>query len=128
MSEKRLLIGAFDLLHVGHLAQISTVADGDVELIIGVLSDSAVTDLLGHQPLLPQEERAAVVAQLRTVGSVAIVAPESHWELPIHDSLFVDSGLFRRLVVAGVEVTNARAIVPSRQPTNAALAAATSVA
>ena len=72
---KRLVLanGAFDLLHVGHLRYLQGAAiEGDI-LVVAVNSDSSVRLAKGDdRPVVPQDERAELVAALRGVGHVVI--------------------------------------------------------
>jgi D-beta-D-heptose 7-phosphate kinase/D-beta-D-heptose 1-phosphate adenosyltransferase len=65
--------GVFDLLHVGHvryLQQASTL--GDV-LVVGLNSDTSTQRLKGPQrPLIPEDERAEVLAALACVDVVTL--------------------------------------------------------
>ena len=65
--------GVFDLLHVGHvryLAQARILGDA---LIVAINSDGAVRELKGKdRPVIPQEERAEILAALRDVSYVTI--------------------------------------------------------
>src|SRR5205823_7899563 len=65
--------GCFDVLHAGHLASLEAARDlGDV-LVAGVNSDDAVRRLKGEgRPLVPADERAALVAALRPVDYVVV--------------------------------------------------------
>jgi D-beta-D-heptose 7-phosphate kinase/D-beta-D-heptose 1-phosphate adenosyltransferase len=65
--------GCFDLLHLGHTRYLAEArALGDV-LIVAVNSDRAVRELKGaHRPMVPEEERAEVLAALRAVDYVTI--------------------------------------------------------
>jgi D-glycero-beta-D-manno-heptose 1-phosphate adenylyltransferase len=65
--------GCFDLLHAGHIECLEKAhIFGDI-LIVGVNSDSSVRGLKGEdRPLVPQEDRARVVAALATVDYVTI--------------------------------------------------------
>jgi rfaE bifunctional protein nucleotidyltransferase chain/domain len=65
--------GCFDLLHPGHLASLKAARRlGDV-LLVGVNSDEAVRRLKGEgRPLMPAEERAAIIAELRSVDHAVI--------------------------------------------------------
>ena len=65
--------GCFDLLHVGHVRYLQAAkAQGDV-LIVGLNSDESVCGLKGPQrPLIPQEQRAEVLAGLEAVDYVVI--------------------------------------------------------
>jgi rfaE bifunctional protein nucleotidyltransferase chain/domain len=65
--------GCFDLLHVGHVRFLEAARClGDV-LVVGLNSDSSAQRLKGPQhPLLPQADRAAVLAALRAVDYVVV--------------------------------------------------------
>jgi len=65
--------GCFDLLHVGHLALLREAAAlGDV-LVLAINSDASVRRLKGDdRPLMPQDERAALLAALDCVDAVTI--------------------------------------------------------
>ncbi|MBI4499203.1 MAG: adenylyltransferase/cytidyltransferase family protein [Chloroflexi bacterium] len=74
---KRLVFtnGHFDLLHVGHVRYLQQArALGDA-LAVGVNSDAATTARKGPgRPIVPQDERAEVVAALACVDYVTIFA------------------------------------------------------
>lgn len=65
--------GCFDLLHIGHTRYLQAARSlGDV-LIVAINSDASVTALKGpERPLVPQDERAEVVAALACVDYVTI--------------------------------------------------------
>ena len=65
--------GCFDLLHAGHLALLSHAARlGDV-LVLAINSDASVRRLKGaERPLVPQAERAALLAALTFVDAVTV--------------------------------------------------------
>jgi rfaE bifunctional protein nucleotidyltransferase chain/domain len=65
--------GCFDLLHVGHTRYLSGAkAEGDI-LVVAVNSDSGVRQLKGAgRPVLPENERAELVAALADVDYVLI--------------------------------------------------------
>jgi D-beta-D-heptose 7-phosphate kinase/D-beta-D-heptose 1-phosphate adenosyltransferase len=65
--------GCFDLLHAGHLALLHNAAAlGDV-LVLAINSDASVRGLKGaERPLVPQAERAALLAALSCVDAVTI--------------------------------------------------------
>jgi rfaE bifunctional protein nucleotidyltransferase chain/domain len=71
--------GVFDLLHVGHLRYLRQARrEGDV-LVVGVNSDSSVTK--PRRPLVPEAERAELVAALEPVDFVVIFASPTADEL-----------------------------------------------
>jgi rfaE bifunctional protein nucleotidyltransferase chain/domain len=62
--------GVFDLLHVGHLRYLRAARqEGDV-LVVGVNADTAVRK--PGRPLLPEAERAELVASLEPVHRVVV--------------------------------------------------------
>lgn len=65
--------GCFDLLHSGHLRYLQAVRQlGDL-LVVGVNSDESVRQLKGEsRPIVPQQERAELVAGLECVDYVTI--------------------------------------------------------
>jgi rfaE bifunctional protein nucleotidyltransferase chain/domain len=65
--------GCFDLLHVGHVRSLREARGlGDV-LIVGLNSDKSIRCLKGSgRPLVPEAERAEVIAALESVDAVVI--------------------------------------------------------
>lgn len=65
--------GCFDLLHVGHLRYLEQArALGDV-LVVGLNADSSVRGLKGpKRPVVPEDERAELLAGLRCVDYVTL--------------------------------------------------------
>ncbi len=63
--------GVFDIVHAGHVAYLAWArAQGDA-LIVGLNADVSVRALKGpERPLVPFEDRAAVVAALRSVDAI----------------------------------------------------------
>ncbi len=65
--------GCFDLLHVGHVRYLREARDQVDTLIVGVNGDESVRELKGpERPLVPEEERAEVVAALSAVDYVVL--------------------------------------------------------
>ena len=65
--------GCFDLLHAGHVDYLSFArAQGDA-LLVGINSDASVRKNKGEgRPLVPQDDRARVLAALEAVDYVVI--------------------------------------------------------
>ena len=73
--------GVFDILHVGHVRYLEQArALGDA-LVVAINSDRTVRELKGAgRPLMNQDERAEILAAMRTVSYVTIfddVSPRS---------------------------------------------------
>ncbi len=65
--------GCFDLLHVGHVRFLEQArALGDA-LIVGINSDASTRELKGpERPIVPEQERAEIVAALSSVDAATI--------------------------------------------------------
>lgn len=70
--------GHFDLLHVGHLRYlVASAAEADV-LVVAINDDASVARLKGPgRPVVPQAERAELVAALVPVDYVVIFSGDS---------------------------------------------------
>ncbi len=83
MAGKRIVFtnGCFDLLHSGHLSLLESAAKlGDV-LVLAINSDESVRRLKGaERPLVPQAERAALLAALSFVDAVTIFEEDTPLE------------------------------------------------
>lgn len=65
--------GCFDILHVGHVRYLEGAKLlGDL-LVVGINADAQVRELKGeNRPLVPERERAEIIASLRPVDFVTI--------------------------------------------------------
>lgn len=70
--------GCFDVLHVGHIRYLQDAArEGDV-LVVGVNGDDSVRVLKGEgRPVMPEAERAEIIAAIRGVSYVTIFREEN---------------------------------------------------
>lgn len=70
--------GCFDILHVGHVRYLEEAKKlGDV-LIVGVNSDDSVKSIKGeNRPLLPEGERAEILAALECIDYITIFPDET---------------------------------------------------
>jgi len=65
--------GCFDILHVGHTQYLRKAKNAGDILILALNSDKSVRSLKGEKrPLIPENERADVVASLESVDFVTI--------------------------------------------------------
>ena len=65
--------GVFDLFHVGHLNLLRNSKSRCEYLIAGVLTDELVEHFKGKRPLIPYEQRAAIVSAITYVDRVVPV-------------------------------------------------------
>ena len=74
--------GSFDILHAGHLSYLQFARDQGDCLVVGVNSDASVKRYKDpRRPIVPQEERAALLAGLRAVDYVVIFDEDEPREL-----------------------------------------------
>lgn len=65
--------GCFDLLHLGHVRYLQEARDLGDFLIVGLNSDSSTRRLKGPgRPLVPEEERAEILAALTCIDYVTV--------------------------------------------------------
>jgi len=65
--------GCFDILHVGHTRYLTEAKKQGNILVLGLNSDESVRSLKGKErPLIPENERADVIAALESVDYVTI--------------------------------------------------------
>lgn len=64
--------GVFDLFHVGHLNVLRRARLRCDHLIAGVVTDDAARQLKGRWPVVPEEERLAVVDAMRFVDRAVL--------------------------------------------------------
>jgi rfaE bifunctional protein nucleotidyltransferase chain/domain len=77
--------GAFDLLHVGHVRYLRGSKALGGKLVVAVNSDASVRALKGEgRPMMPEQERAEIVAALADVDAV-VIFPELDVRAIIHE-------------------------------------------
>lgn len=74
--------GCFDILHAGHVDYLAKAKEkGDV-LIVAVNSDSSTRRIKGEtRPIVPQHERAFIIASLKPVDYVFIFEEDTPYEV-----------------------------------------------
>src|SRR6185437_1701549 len=112
MAGKRIVFtnGCFDLLHAGHLSLLSQAAKlGDI-LVLAINSDASVRRLKGpERPLVPEEDRAAVLAALGFVDAVTIFDEDTPLEVlqSVRPHVLVKGGDYKLEDVVGRELMDA---------------------
>ncbi len=65
--------GNFDLLHVGHVRYLRGAKALGGKLVVAINSDTSVRELKGEgRPIIPEDERAEIVAAIADVDAVVI--------------------------------------------------------
>src|SRR5687768_12233270 len=90
--------GCFDILHVGHARYLAQARElGDI-LIVGLNSDRSVREIKGEsRPLVPESERAELLAHLESVDYVCLFdesRPDALIEL-VKPAIHVKGGDYR---------------------------------
>jgi glycerol-3-phosphate cytidylyltransferase len=62
--------GAWDMFHIGHLNILLRARSECDHLVVGVVSDDALVTVKGKYPVVPFDERLAVVSELNLVDEV----------------------------------------------------------
>ena len=86
--------GVYDMFHIGHLNVISRAKEQCDYLIVGVSTDELVQHDKGKTPVIPFEERAAIVAAIKYVDQVVPQFDKNKyaaWEKYKFDKMFVGS-------------------------------------
>lgn len=74
-GKKRVMAaGVFDLLHLGHVHYLTEAKKFGDELVVVVATDVMVAKRK-HQPIVPQEQRLALVAALKPVDAAILGSP-----------------------------------------------------
>lgn len=94
--------GVFDLFHIGHLNLLRNARARCARLIVGVSTDEVVEAYKGRRPVIPFEERLAIVSAIRYVDQ-AVSQPSMdkveawrrlRYDVMFHGSDWADSTLF----------------------------------
>ena len=102
--------GCFDVLHLGHLRYLQAARQlGDL-LVVAINSDASVRELKGeNRPLIPEDERAEMLAGLECVDYVVIFPELNPIELlsELKPSLHVKGGDYKLEQLVEREVVEA---------------------
>ena len=107
--------GCFDILHVGHVRYLNHARSlGDI-LVVGINSDRSVREIKGEsRPIVPEEERAEILAALTCVDFVFIFddpTPKQIIEAIVPDVLVKGADWDITAIVGRDTVENAGGIV-----------------
>ena len=86
--------GVFDMFHIGHLNVLRRAKEQCDHLIVGVSTDDLVVQEKGKVPVIPYEERAAIVEAICYVDQVVPQVDKNKmaaWEVHHFDKMFVGS-------------------------------------
>ena len=110
--------GCFDLLHLGHVTYLEEARRlGDL-LVVGVNTDESVRRIKGPgRPIVPLEQRMAVLAALEAVDYVVPFGEDTPYELikALRPHVLVKGGDWRPEEVVGRDLVEEVRIVPYRE-------------
>jgi rfaE bifunctional protein nucleotidyltransferase chain/domain len=99
--------GVFDLLHVGHVALLEAARREGAALVVGVNADASARRLGkgGDRPLVPEDERARVVAALASVDLVVLFGEDTPLELIrlLKPDVLVKGADYARAAIVGAD-------------------------
>lgn len=125
--------GVFDLFHIGHLNILKKAKELCDYLIVGVSTDEVVESYKHKKPIIPYEERVAIVDAIRYVDKVVpqtnmdklCAWNELHFDVMFHGDDWKDSPLFEKYAEdfkkVGVEIE----FLPHTQGTSSTMLTAT---
>lgn len=98
--------GVFDMFHIGHLNILKKAKEHCDYLIVGVSTDEVVKEYKHKTPIIPFEERIAIVSELKCVDKVVpqtsmnkMEAWEKlHFDALFHGSDWKNSDMYNRII------------------------------
>jgi len=90
--------GCFDLLHAGHVSYLRAARSFGDALVVGLNSDASVARLKGpSRPVVPEGDRAAVLAALESVDAVVLFSEDTPVRLmrALCPAVYVKGGDYR---------------------------------
>ena len=103
--------GVFDLLHPGHVRYLQRARAAGDALIVGVNSDRSVRANKGQtRPIVPEDERAEIVAALACVDAVVIFDEDTPHELiaALQPDVLVKGADWAADAIVGRDIVEAR--------------------
>ena len=105
---KRLVFtnGCFDILHVGHVKYLRSARElGDV-LMVALNTDQSVSRIKPGRPVIPEGQRAEMVASLEMVDYVTLFDEDTPYELIklLGPDVLVKGGDWKREEIVGSDI------------------------
>ncbi len=98
--------GVYDMFHIGHLNVLKRAKERCDYLIVGVSTDEVVESYKHKKPIIPFEERIAIVEALRCVDKAVpqssmdkmIAWNELHFDALFHGSDWKGSDMYNKMI------------------------------
>jgi D-beta-D-heptose 7-phosphate kinase/D-beta-D-heptose 1-phosphate adenosyltransferase len=107
--------GCFDLIHIGHVRYLERAKRlGDV-LVVAINTDSSVRRLKGEgRPIIPQRERAEVLASLASVDYVTSFGEDTPYKLIklLQPDILVKGGDWKKKDIVGSDIVKKTVSLP----------------
>ncbi len=98
--------GCFDILHAGHIHNLNRCKSFGQKLVVGLNTDASVQNLKGKsRPIIPENDRAAILEALTTVDLVVMFDEETPRELiqELRPHILVKGNDYSEEEIAGAE-------------------------
>ena len=99
--------GCFDIIHIGHLINLSKSADLGSKLIVGLNTDASVKRLKGsNRPINKEYDRAMILAGFRFVDAVVLFNSDTPYELikEVNPHIITKGGDYKSKDVVGYDI------------------------
>ncbi|NOZ68139.1 MAG: D-glycero-beta-D-manno-heptose 1-phosphate adenylyltransferase [Deferribacteres bacterium] len=106
--------GCFDILHTGHVRYLANAKKiGDI-LVVGLNSDRSVSRIKPGRPVIPEDQRAEVLAALSMVDYVVIFSEDTPYELirEIKPDVLVKGADWKRGDIVGSDIVRDVRTIP----------------
>lgn len=106
--------GCFDIIHAGHIRYLRQAkALGDV-LVVGLNSDRSVSVIKPKRPVIPQDQRAEVLASLEMIDYVTMFDEETPYELIklLQPDILVKGGDWKKEDIVGSDIAKETRSLP----------------
>ncbi|MDD5791894.1 MAG: adenylyltransferase/cytidyltransferase family protein [Erysipelotrichaceae bacterium] len=98
--------GVFDMFHIGHLNILKKAKEQCDYLIVGVSTDEVVRSYKKKTPIIPFEERIAIVSELKCVDKAVPQTSmnkmeawkQLHFDVLFHGSDWKNSDMYNRII------------------------------
>ncbi|MEM7828584.1 MAG: D-glycero-beta-D-manno-heptose 1-phosphate adenylyltransferase [Candidatus Aenigmatarchaeota archaeon] len=112
MEGKKLVFtnGCFDLIHIGHIRYLKMAKQFGDLLVVAINSDSSVRKIKGiKRPVIPQDERAEIIASLEFVDFVTVFDEPDPYNLikELRPDFLIKGGDWKPEEIVGSDIVKA---------------------